>query len=75
MTYHYVGGIDGTLENEALDRLSITWPGNQLQLIGELASLGKPFVVLQMGGGQLDDTEIKANASVSKQSCFADHEC
>jgi len=48
-----------------MDRYNVTWPGNQLQLIGELAALGKPFVVAQFGGGQVDDTEIKANASVN----------
>lgn len=60
----YIGGIDDTVEAEGQDRTSITWPGNQLELIGELGAFGKPFVVIQMGGGQVDDTELKANSSV-----------
>ena len=37
----YAGGIDNTIEAEGMDRQNITWPGNQLQLIEELSSLGK----------------------------------
>ncbi|KIK68702.1 glycoside hydrolase family 3 protein [Collybiopsis luxurians FD-317 M1] len=61
----FAGGIDDSVEAEGMDRTSITWPGNQLQLIGELAAIGKPFIVLQMGGGQVDSSAIKANASVN----------
>jgi xylan 1,4-beta-xylosidase len=35
----YAGGIDDSIEAEALDRNNITWPSNQLQLISELAAL------------------------------------
>lgn len=61
----YAGGIDLTIENEDYDRLAITWPGNQLELIAKLQAVGKPLVVIQFGGGQLDDTTLKNNASVS----------
>ncbi|KAG1896606.1 glycoside hydrolase family 3 protein [Suillus fuscotomentosus] len=61
----YAGGIDLTVEDEALDRYSITWPGNQLDLIAELEMIGKPLVVVQFGGGQLDDSILKGNASVN----------
>jgi xylan 1,4-beta-xylosidase len=61
----YAGGIDNTVEDETLDRYNITWPGNQLELITELAALQKPTIVLQFGGGQLDDSEILSNANVS----------
>lgn len=64
----YAGGIDPTIEAETTDRLSITWPGNQLELIAELQTVGKPLVVVQFGGGQLDDTTLKGNASVSINS-------
>ncbi|KAJ3563996.1 hypothetical protein NP233_g8584 [Leucocoprinus birnbaumii] len=57
----FAGGIDHTIEDEANDRLTITWPGNQLKLIQQLATLGKPIVVIQFGGGQLDDTELLVN--------------
>lgn len=65
----YAGGIDNTIEAEVIttnvtDRLAITWPGNQLELVGELGVLDKPLVVLQMGGGQVDSSSLKANASV-----------
>ncbi|KAG1809651.1 glycoside hydrolase family 3 protein [Suillus subaureus] len=61
----YTGGIDITVEAEAMDRYTITWPGNQLDLIAELQVIGKPLVVVQFGGGQLDDTVLKGNASVN----------
>lgn len=31
------------------DRYNITWIGNQLDLVDQLANLSKPFVVVQMG--------------------------
>ena len=61
----FAGGIDNSLESEAKDRMNITWPGNQLQLIDQLSQLGKPLVVLQMGGGQVDSSSLKANENVS----------
>lgn len=61
----YCGGIDTTIEAESLDRTSITWPGNQLDLIGQLGALGKPLVVVQFGGGQLDDTSLLLNDNVN----------
>ncbi|PWY95287.1 xylosidase xlnD [Aspergillus sclerotioniger CBS 115572] len=65
----YAGGIDNTIEAEALDRESIAWPGNQLSLIHELAtyagSTNKPLIVLQMGGGQVDSSSLKSNPNVS----------
>lgn len=64
----YAGGIDLSIEAEGLDRLTITWPGNQLELIAELQGVGKPLVVVQFGGGQLDDTTLNGNASVSIHS-------
>jgi beta-D-xylosidase 4 len=33
----YLGGIDSSIENEGLDRTSIAWPGNQLDLIDQLS--------------------------------------
>lgn len=61
----YVGGIDNSIEAEGNDRTSIVWPGNQLDLISQLASLEKPVVVVQMGGGQVDDSELKSNSSIN----------
>jgi beta-D-xylosidase 4 len=60
----YLGGIDNTVEAEGTDRQSIAWPGNQLDLIEELSQVGKPLVVLQMGGGQVDSSSIKLNNNV-----------
>lgn len=60
----FVGGIDHTIEDEAKDRLNITWPGNQLDLIRQLAALGKPIVVVQFGGGQVDDSDLLASDAV-----------
>lgn len=61
----YAGGIDNTVEAEGMDRSNITWPGNQLQLIQQLSGQGKPLVVLQMGGGQVDSSSLKANKNVN----------
>lgn len=61
----YAGGIDTTIEAEGHDRTSITWPGNQLELISQLAQLGKPLIVLQFGAGQLDDSELLQNENIN----------
>ncbi|ANB12660.1 hypothetical protein AWJ20_922 [Sugiyamaella lignohabitans] len=61
----YVGGIDNTIEAEAQDRVNITWPGNQLDLISQLSGLSKPLIVLQMGGGQIDSSSLKNNSNVN----------
>ncbi|EKM50841.1 glycoside hydrolase family 3 protein [Phanerochaete carnosa HHB-10118-sp] len=61
----YAGGIDETIESEGNDREIITWPGNQLDLVSQLAAVGKPFVVLQMGGGQVDSSSLKSNKAVN----------
>ena len=61
----FAGGIDNTVEAEGSDRMNITWPGNQLDLIAQLGNLGKPLVVLQMGGGQVDSSSLKSNPNVS----------
>jgi beta-D-xylosidase 4 len=61
----YMGGIDTTVEAEGMDRTSIEWPGNQLDLISQLGALGKPLVVVQFGGGQVDDTVLLQNSSVN----------
>jgi beta-D-xylosidase 4 len=61
----YMGGIDTSIESEGHDRTSIVWPGNQLQLINKLSKLGKPLVVVQYGGGQVDDTQLLKNNNVN----------
>lgn len=61
----YAGGIDNSIEAEAMDRDTISWPGNQLQLVDELSQVGKPLIVLQFGGGQLDDSALLANDKVN----------
>ncbi|KAK1067002.1 hypothetical protein LTR12_014035 [Friedmanniomyces endolithicus] len=60
----FAGGIDNTIEAEGMDRMNISWPGVQLDLISQLSNLGKPMVVLQMGGGQIDSSSIKTNDKV-----------
>ncbi|KAF7437427.1 hypothetical protein PC9H_004266 [Pleurotus ostreatus] len=62
----FAGGIDEvTVEREGRDRTAITWPGNQLDLLSELQAVGKPIVVLQFGGGQVDDTSLKNSRKVN----------
>ena len=60
----YAGGIDGSIEAEALDRYNITLPQAQLTLIQRLSQLGKPLIVAQMGD-QTDDTPLLTNGNVS----------
>ncbi|MCJ1460619.1 hypothetical protein MMC28_011001 [Mycoblastus sanguinarius] len=61
----FAGGIDNTIEAEGQDRVNITWQGNQLDLISKLSAIGKPLVVLQMGGGQIDSSSLKSNPNVN----------
>lgn len=61
----YVGGINNDVEEEGMDRVSLAWTGAQLDVIGQLASLGKPMVVVAMGGGQIDSTPIVNNPNIS----------
>ncbi|GJC86510.1 putative exo-1,4-beta-xylosidase bxlB [Colletotrichum liriopes] len=60
----YCGGIDTSIESEANDRVAITWPGNQLDLVSQLSKLEKPLVIAQFGGGQIDDTALVENENV-----------
>ncbi|KAK0478858.1 glycoside hydrolase superfamily [Armillaria novae-zelandiae] len=55
----YADGIDDSIESESLGSRA------QLDMIGQLASYGKPMIVLQMGGGQLDSSPIKNNPNIS----------
>jgi beta-D-xylosidase 4 len=61
----YLGGIDNTLEAEENDRTTLTWPGNQLDLINQLSNTSKPLVVVQFGGGQVDDAPLLNNTGVN----------
>ncbi|EMC95065.1 glycoside hydrolase family 3 protein [Baudoinia panamericana UAMH 10762] len=60
----FFGGIDWSVEAEAMDRYQIAWPGAQQALIAQLAALGKPMIVLQMGS-MLDATPILSNNNIS----------
>jgi beta-D-xylosidase 4 len=61
----YVGGIDNSVESEGNDRVSLAWTGAQLDVIGQLANYGKPMIVVQMGGGQIDSSPIANNPNIS----------
>lgn len=60
----YFSGIDNAAESEGMDRVSLAWSGAQLDAVGELARLGKPLVVVQMGGGQVDSAPLAASPGV-----------
>jgi beta-D-xylosidase 4 len=60
----YMGGIDSSIERESNDRRSLAWPDSQARLLRTLAGIGKPVVVVQFGGGQLDDTEWLASQNI-----------
>ncbi|KAJ7828208.1 beta-xylosidase [Mycena olivaceomarginata] len=61
----FAGGIDESVEAEGLDRTTIVWPGSQLDLIKALAGVGKPFIVLQFGAGQVDDSWLLSSETVN----------
>ncbi|KAL1612143.1 hypothetical protein SLS60_000366 [Paraconiothyrium brasiliense] len=61
----YIDGINNGVEEEGMDRGSIAWTGAQLDVIGQLAQQGKPMVVVQMGGGQIDSSPIVNNPNIS----------
>lgn len=61
----FAGGIDNSVESEGNDRVSIAWSGAQLDMIGQLAIYGKPMIVLQMGGGQIDSYPLVNNPNIS----------
>lgn len=60
----YFSGVDDSVESEGMDRASLAWGGAQLDVVGELARLGKPLVVAQMGGGQLDGGPLAGDPGV-----------
>jgi len=57
-------GISTADESEGMDRYDIDWPGASLDIIGQISSLGKPVIVLQMGD-QLDNTPLLTNSNIS----------
>ncbi|PCH44282.1 glycoside hydrolase family 3 protein [Wolfiporia cocos MD-104 SS10] len=61
----YAGGIDTTVEAEGMDRYTLDWPGVQPDFIDQLSQFGKPLIVLQMGGGQIDDSCLTPNPGVN----------
>jgi len=61
----YVGGIDGSIEAEAMDRNSIDLPGQQSALIAQLSAVGKPLIVVLMNGGSVDVRREFASSKVN----------
>ena len=57
-------GIDISVEAEGMDRYTVAWTGNQIDLTSEVAAMGKPTILLQMGD-QLDDTPFLNNPNIS----------
>ncbi|KAL9091610.1 MAG: hypothetical protein Q9159_001348 [Coniocarpon cinnabarinum] len=58
-------GLDENVESEGMDRYRLDWTGAQIDLINQYASLGKPTILVQMGGGQLDDTIFLNNPNIN----------
>ncbi|KAI1138858.1 glycoside hydrolase family 3 protein [Hypoxylon sp. FL0543] len=61
----YVGGIDQNVEAEQNDRRTLAWNETQADLINSIANLNKTFILVQTGGGQLDDSAWLDNDGVS----------
>ncbi|KAI1635404.1 beta-glucosidase [Biscogniauxia mediterranea] len=60
----YVDGPTTYTESEDKDRYLIRWSGERIDIITHLASLGKPFILVQMGG-QLDDAPFLNHPNIS----------
>ncbi|KAI1659770.1 glycoside hydrolase family 3 protein [Daldinia decipiens] len=60
----YVDGPTTASESEGDDRTLIRWSGENIDIMTHLASLGKPFVLVQMGG-QRDDAPFINHPNVS----------
>ena len=61
----YMGGLTESEESEGNDRVVLTWPGVQQQLITRLGAAAKaPITVLVMGGGQIDLSAELASTAV-----------
>jgi len=64
-------GIDQAIEGESHDRTDIDLPANQHELIGQLAALGKPIVLLLFNGGMVAVEAEKADDNVGAiVECF-----
>lgn len=61
----YIGGLDTSSEHEMLDRTTLDWNTTQKNIIRGIADLHKPFVILQTGGGQLDDAPWLTHSGVT----------
>ncbi|KAI0095676.1 glycoside hydrolase family 3 protein [Hypoxylon sp. NC0597] len=61
----YVGGIDQNVEAEQNDRRTLAWNETQADLIKSISGLSKTFILVQTGGGQLDDSAWLDNDGVS----------
>ncbi|OTA61250.1 glycoside hydrolase family 3 protein [Hypoxylon sp. EC38] len=61
----YVGGIDQNVEAEQNDRRTLAWNETQTDLIKSISGLNKTFILVQTGGGQLDDSAWLDNDGVS----------
>ncbi|KAI0021621.1 beta-glucosidase [Xylariomycetidae sp. FL0641] len=60
----YADGPNTSDESEERDRNLIGWSGERVDVMTQLAGLGKPFVLLQMGDQQ-DDAPFLRNPNVS----------
>ena len=60
----YLDGPTTAQESEGHDRNLIRWSGESIDIMTQLASLGKPFVLAQMGD-QLDNAPFLSNPNVS----------
>ena len=57
-------GIDGSVEGEAHDRVSIDLPPTQHALAAAIAAVGKPTVAFVLRGGAVDLTAERDNAAI-----------
>ncbi|KFY00618.1 hypothetical protein O988_03192 [Pseudogymnoascus sp. VKM F-3808] len=61
----YVSGIDNSDEDESLDRGNTGWAYAELDIIERLSEQGKPMIIVQMGGGQIDETPFKNSPNIN----------
>ncbi|KAG2141426.1 uncharacterized protein EDB93DRAFT_1338616 [Suillus bovinus] len=67
----YVGDIDLTIEAEVTDRYTITWPGDQLDLIAQLQMIGKSlFMYTESYVNEITVTMTGMNLRPNKRTCL-----
>ena len=63
----FKGALDGTVDVDGLDRVTVPWLGNQLDVLAQLAEMNELLVVAHVfWGRQVDDPALKPKPGVRR---------